>query len=201
MTSDRLLRIGGWAALLVAIAAPIAFVVLIVAGDHSAPVGGPLVAAIDVVRLVALLVAVLGLDRLFRRFAPEAATPIRVAGAVGSVALIVIEAAVAAGLDVGVVGDLLGVAGSALVGAWFIAGGAVLMREGDGLLRIGWTAELGGVGTILTAIALAIPLTGPGGGALAWSEWFGILALFSIVYLVRVWMYVVRGRLPAPGIL
>ena len=51
-------------------------------------------------------------------------------------------------------------------------------------------------------IAIAIPFAGPiGETGTSLNDWYRILGLFVIVYLIRIWSYVVRGRLPGPGIL
>ncbi len=80
MTSDRRLRIGGWAALLVAVLVPVQFVALFVAAPAPDPFNGVLYLAVEAVRVAATLVAVLGLDVLFRRIAPG---PARLAQAAG----------------------------------------------------------------------------------------------------------------------
>jgi hypothetical protein len=55
---------------------------------------------------------------------------------------------------------------------------------------------------ILTALAIAIPFAGPiGVTGTSLNDWYRILGLFVVVYLVRIWRYVVGGRLPGPGIL
>jgi hypothetical protein len=201
VTGDRRLRIGGWAALLVAILAPIEVAVLFASAGLADPYASPAVVTVEIARLTALLAAVFGLDRLFRSLAPGAAPTLRVAGVVAATGVIVVDAVELAGFDTGVVGVLVTLAASALIGAWYIGGGAVLMREGGGLARIGWSAELGGLGVILSAITIAIGLAGPVGAGMTWTEWFTVLSLFVVVYLVRVWRYVVGGRLPGPGIL
>jgi len=202
VTADRRLRIGAWAALLVAIAAPIEVAVAFLTADRPGSLDLDAMTALEIVRFGALLVAVVGLDPLFRSLAPDLARPVRFVGAVAALVLIATDVGGLAVGDLGAAGTLLSLAGSVLVGIWFIGGGAILMRHGGGLARIGWTAELGGFGNILTAVAISVSLTGPGvGGGLTWLEWFRILGLFVVVYLVRVWRYVIGGKLPGPGIL
>ena len=76
------------------------------------------------------------------------------------------------------------------------------MRAGGAFVRIGWPAQLGGLGLILGAILVALAVDGPGGTTgPSLLNWFQLLGLFVVVYLVRVWSWVVRGRMPGPGIL
>jgi hypothetical protein len=74
------------------------------------------------------------------------------------------------------------------------------MTAGRQLARVGWAAGLGGLGSILAAVAIAVPFGGPVGTGTSWLDWFLLAGLFVVVYLVRVWAYVVLGRLPGPGI-
>lgn len=201
MTADRRLRIGGWAALLVAIAAPIEVAVAAIAADPDSSLNFSTLTMVEVVRFLFLLVAVIGLDPLFRSLGPDLAGPVRIIGVTAASVLIVADVASLAAIDLGTVGTVLTLVAGILAGVWFLGSGAILLRQGGDLARIGWTAQLGGLGNILTAIAVAIALTGPNGGGLTWLGWFRILGLFVMVYLVRVWSYVVRGRLPGPGIL
>ncbi|MEO5940947.1 MAG: hypothetical protein ABIZ72_08160 [Candidatus Limnocylindrales bacterium] len=201
MTADRRLRIGGWAALLVAIVAPIEVAVAFLTADRPGSLDLDALSAVEIVRFGALLVAVVGLDPLFRSLAPDLARPVRFVGAVAALALIATDVVGLAVGDLGAAGMLLNLVGSVLVGIWFIGSGAIVMSRGGAFARIGWTAELGGLGMILAGVASALRISGPTGGGMTWIEWFEVLGLFVVVYLVRVWSYVVRGRLPGPGIL
>ena len=201
MTEDRRLRIGGWAALVAAIIAPVEVVAVVLLTDGSPAVTPRMVALIEIARIGALLVAVIGLHGLFRSMAPSIAAPIRLLGALAAVIGIGVDLALLATVEPGSIADVLALAVSVLIGVWFIGGGAILMREGNGLARIGWTAELGGVGIILSALAITVRLTGPGAAGMTWTNWFQVLGLFVVVYLVRLWRYVVGGRMPGPGIL
>jgi hypothetical protein len=204
VTADRRLRIGGWAALLVAILLPFQLIVLFLAAHDPRPFATSPYLLVEAVRIAAVLVAVIGLDRLYRSIAPGAARFALAAGAIGASIGIVADAATIAGVGgraSGSIETVVFLLANVLVGAWFFVGGGILMREGGGLLRIGWTAELGGLGTILTAVAIATGFGGPIGSGSSWIDWFHLLGLFVVVYLVRVWRYVVGGRLPGPGIL
>jgi hypothetical protein len=202
VTPDRRLRVGGWAALLTAVLVPVEFVVLFaVAGDPD-PLGTPPLVVVETLRIITALVAMIGLDRLFRSSSPGAAPVVLVVGCAGAVIGILGGAAELVGIDTPALDIPIVLAANVLVGAWFIGGGAVLMRSGGGLARIGWTAELGGLGMIMSGIAIAIPYAGPiGVTGTSLNDWYRILGLFVIVYLVRIWRYVVGGRLPGPGIL
>jgi hypothetical protein len=202
VTPDRRLRVGGWAALLTAVLVPVEFVVLFaVAGDPD-PLGTPAFVVVETLRIITALVAMVGLDRLFRSISPGAAPVVLVVGCAGAVIGILGGAAELVGIDTPALDIPIVLAANVLVGAWFIGGGAILMRAGGGLARIGWTAELGGLGMILSGIAIAIPYAGPiGMTGTSLNDWYRILGLFVIVYLVRIWRYVVGGRLPGPGIL
>lgn len=202
MTADRRLRIGGWAALVVAVIAPIEVVlVYVVAGGRARP-DSALYSFIDASRLACLLVTVLGLDALFRPIAPRGARTVLLAGTIGSVIGLATSLALLAGVQAAIavaVGLLLATGGLAV---WFIGGGGILMSAGGAFVRIGWPAQLGGVGLVLAAILVAFAIQGPGGTTgPSLLNWFQLLSLFSVVYLVRIWFYVVRGRLPGPGIL
>jgi hypothetical protein len=202
VTADRRLRIGGWAALLTAVMVPVEFVVLFAVAHEPDPLGSRPFVVAETGRLVAALIAMIGLDRLFRSIAPGAARPVLAIGCVGALVGIVADGAVLAGIDATALDLPAFLAANVLVGLWFIGGGAILMREGGGLARIGWTAELGGLGMILTGLALATSFGGPvGQTGTSLNDWFRILGLFVTVFLVRVWSYVVRGKLPGPGIL
>jgi hypothetical protein len=91
--------------------------------------------------------------------------------------------------------------GDLLIGSWFLGGGLILLRSGRQLARIGWTAALGGAGLVLVALSVAVGFGGtPGVTGTALIDWFMLLGLFIVIYLVRIWRYVVGGRLPGPGI-
>jgi hypothetical protein len=202
VTPDPRLRVGGWAALLTAVLVPIEFVVLFAAARDPDPLGTPAFVVVETLRIVAALVAMVGLDRLFRSISPGAAPVVLVVGCAGGVIGILGGAAALVGIDTAALDIPIVLTTNVLVGAWFIGGGAILMRSGGGLARIGWTAELGGLGMILSGLAIAIPFAGPiGVTGTSLNDWYRILGLFVIVYLVRIWRYVVGGRLPGPGIL
>jgi hypothetical protein len=201
VTADRRLRIGGWAALLVAVLAPVRVVVLFFVAHEPDPFSSSAYLAVEVAGLLALLVAIVSLDRLYRPLAPGLAPRALAIGAVGAGLAAGSELAWIAGLSLGAIDTLLFVVANVLIGAWFILGGGILMREGGALARIGWTAELGGLGMILTALALAVGFGGPLGTGTSFIDWFLLLGLFVAIYLVRIWTYVVRGKLPGPGIL
>ena len=202
MTPDRRLLVGGWAALLTAVLVPVEFVVLFVVARDPDPLGTPAFVAVETLRVGTALLAMVGLDRLFRSISPGAAPVVLVVGCAGAVIGILGGAAELLGIDTPALDIPVVLTTNILVGAWFIGGGAILMRQGGGLARIGWTAELGGLGMILTAIAIAIPFAGPiGVTGTSLNDWYRILGLFVVVYLVRIWRYVVGGRLPGPGIL
>jgi hypothetical protein len=213
VTADRRLQAGGWAALLVAILAPLQFVVVRVwpGTTQTAFVVGLL--ALEFALDLGLLVAAIGLDGLFRPIAPVQASRVRAAGIVG--------AALALGLMVGdwiavlaaMVGDGSGPSvvalgwllplSSLLTGLWFFLGGTIVMA-GGGLARIGWSGMVGGGAMILATVAVGLRLGSATGGApdeLSLRDWFHLIGLFVVIYLVRIWRYVVGGRLPAPGIL
>ena len=202
MTPDRRLRVGGWAALLTAVLVPVEFVVLFAAAHDPDPLGTPAFVVVETLRIITALLAMIGLDRLFRSISPGAAPIVLLVGCVGAIIGILGGGAELVGIDTPALDIPIVLAANVLVGAWFIGGGAILMRAGGGLARIGWTAELGGLGMILSGIAIAVPYAGPiGVTGTSLNDWYRILGLFVIVYLVRIWRYVVGGRLPGPGIL
>ena len=202
MTPDRRLRIGGWAALLTAVMVPVEFVVLFAVARDPEPLGATAFVVAETLRIVAALIAIVGLDSLFRSIAGDRARIILALGTVGAVIGILVGVADLLGFNTAAIDLPIFLATNLLVGLWFIGGGAILMREGGGLARIGWTAELGGLGMILTGIALSTSLGGTiGQTGTSLNDWFRILGLFVIVFLVRLWRYVVGGKLPGPGIL
>jgi hypothetical protein len=202
VTSDPRLRIGGWAALFVAVLVPLQFVALFIAAPAADPFKGGVYLAVEAVRVVATLVAVLGLDVLFRSIASGPARLALAAGGLGAVIGIATGAVGYAGLMSEPVETIAFLASSLLLATWFVIGGGILLGEGGPLARIGWTAELGGIGMILTALAIATSFGGAVGvTGTSLLDWFHLLGLFVVVYLVRVWRYVVGGRLPGPGIL
>jgi hypothetical protein len=201
-TSDRRLRIGGWAALLVAVLAPVQLVALFVGAREPDPFTTGPVLLLGAVRIAAAMTAIVGLDVLFRSIAPDPARLILRLGVTGATVALALDLLAMAGVAIaGAADTALGLVANALLGVWFIGGGAILMSRGNGLARVGWTAELGGAGTIVGAILIAFPFGGSIGTGQSWIDWFLLLGLFVVVYLVRVWQYVVRGRLPGPGIL
>ncbi len=201
MTSDRRLRIGGWAALLVAVLAPLQVAALFLVSHDTDPFATTPVLVIGAIRLAAAGTAIFGLDVLFRSIAPDPARLILRLGLAGAAVALALDLVALVGIRIGSLDTLLGLLASALLGVWFIGGGAILMSRGNGLARVGWTAELGGLGTIVGAILIALPFGGTVGTGQSWIDWFLLLGLFVVIYLVRVWSYVVRGRLPGAGIL
>ncbi|HLO35858.1 MAG TPA: hypothetical protein VK194_07240 [Candidatus Deferrimicrobium sp.] len=211
MTADRRLRIGGWAALLVAILTPLQLAAFFLWPGTGEPAAIAALVAVSGLRIVATLVAVVGLDRLFRSIAPVPAQWILSIGVVGSALLLAVSASDLAGTGLAVaghgsvdpgLGTWLGLLASVLVGVWFVGGGAILMAAGGDIARIGWSAELGGAGAILTAVAIATRFGGSVGvTGTSLRDWFHLLGLFVVIYLIRTWRFVVGGRLPGPGIL
>ena len=199
MTADRRLRIGGWAALLVAILAPLELIALFLSAHAVNPFGEPAVLVVGGLRAASLFVAVIGLDPLFRSIADLPGRMSRSAGSAGAIFGLgwAIAHAVGGG---GFPLTFLGLAGGVLTGVWFIGGGTILMSAGRQLARVGWAAALGGLGSIAASVAIAVPFGGPLGTGTSWLDWFLLIGLFIVIYLVRVWSYVVRGKLPGPGI-
>jgi hypothetical protein len=212
VTADRRLQAGGWAALLVAILLPLEFVAarLWPATSDDAVIGTQL--ALSTALLLCTLAAVVGLDGWFRALAPGQATRVLLVGVIG--------VALALGLSAGPVLAIAGFTGltastlptfvwllalsSLLIGLWFFLGGAIVMAGGGGLVRIGWSGMIGGAAMILAAFAVATRFgssTAGGPDELSLRDWFHLIGLFVVLYLIRTWRYVVGGRLPAPGIL
>jgi hypothetical protein len=211
VTADRRLQAGGWAALLVAILLPLEFIV-----GHVWPIvpdGAGIVAllALSTAVTLATLVAVVGLDRMFRSIEAGQATRVLVVGVAG----VMLDLGLTAGSWITVLSGggsgpnavviaWLGLLSSGLVGLWFVLGGAVVMAGSHELARIGWSGMIGGVAIILAAFAVATRFGGGTAGGpdeLSLRDWFQLIGLFVVLYLIRTWRYVVAGRLPAPGIL
>jgi hypothetical protein len=93
VTSHRRLRIGGWAALLVAIAAPIEAVVAGFTTARSGAMDLTAISVVEIMRFTVLLIAVVGLDPLFRSLAPDTARPVRIVGVVAAISLIASDVA------------------------------------------------------------------------------------------------------------
>ena len=201
MIVDSRLRMGAWAALVVAILAPLQVVAAFLVAHEADPLGSPPVQAIGVARVAAILVAAIGLNRLFGSIAPSPARVVLASGVAGAAGILGLDALELLGLPLGALDTILGLVAAVLLGAWFIAGGAILISAGGDFARIGWPAQLGGLGTIAAALALATRFGGPVGTGTSSIDWFLLLSLFVIVYLVRIWRYVVGGRLPSPGVL
>ncbi len=207
MTADRRLRIGGWAALLVAVVAPLRIVALWIAAGAAGPDGAADPWAtqpylfVDVLRIVAVLVAIVGLDGLFRSFEPPAARTLLIVGAIGAGLGLAADVAVVAGLRPSILETVLALAADVLIANWFIGGGLVLIRAGRQWARIGWTACIGGIGLILAALSAAVGFGGPVGvTGTSLIDWFLLIGLFVVIYLVRVWRFVIGGRMPGPGL-
>jgi hypothetical protein len=209
VTADRRLQAGGWAALLVAILLPLEFVAARIWPLTSEPSVVAGLGALSSIASVATLAAAIGLDGLLRSIAPRQASRVLAIAIVG------------AGLDLSLVAGSWVIAGDrpgsgsgaivwlelvagVMVGLWFFLGGAIVMSGSRELARIGWSGMIGGAAMILAAIAVATRLGGSTAGGsdeLSLRDWFHLIGLFVVLYLIRTWRYVVGGRLPAPGIL
>jgi len=201
VTADRRLRIGGWAALLAAVVTPVQLALLFLASAAVDPATSRPYVLAETVRMGALFVAVAGLDGLFRRHDPVLAGRIRILGLVGTGVSFVLDAAVLAGIGPTPL-DLFALPAWVLVGVWFLGAGLVMLGAGGPLARIGWTALAGGASAILAAIAVVVPLGGQvGETGHSIRDYFVLLGLLATVFLVRIWRYVVGGKLPGPGIL
>ena len=213
MTADRRLQVGGWAALLIAVLLPLEFVavrILPVGLDGAVNVG---VLTLSSTRLLATLVAVIGLDGWLRSIAPGSATRVLAVGVAGSALGIVLEVwtwfvLTVPGFAGAGFGNVLATWSAALagilIGLWFFLGGAIVLNGGHGLARVGWPGMIGGGAMILAAVTVAMRFgtaTGRGPDELSLRDWFHLIGLFVVLYLIRTWRYVVGGRLPAPGIL
>ena len=202
MTADRRLQVGGWAALLVAVFVPLQLVVVFLGAREPDPFDTTPYRLVETARICAALVAIVGLDRLFRSISPRPARFVLAAGVIGATIGIGAELATIVGIRLAAIDTPLFLLTNLLIAGWFIGGGGILMREGGGLARVGWTSQLGGLGGILTAVAVAVPFAGAAGvTGHSLIDWYQILGLFVVVYLVRIWRYVVGGRLPGPGVL
>jgi hypothetical protein len=208
VTADRRLRVGGWAALLVAILAPLQIVAIWLDVSSFTVVTSPdpwssqPFLTLDVLRLIAVLVGVLGLDRLFAAHDAGMARRLLVLGVSGAVLGLAVDVWIVA--SAARIGGLQGIGelvGDLLIAGWFVGGGLILLGAGRQLARVGWTAILGGAGQILTALSAAVGFGGtPGITGTALIDWFLLIGLFVVIYLVRIWSFVVRGRLPGPGV-
>ncbi len=149
----------------------------------------------------ALFVAIAGLDGVFRRHDPAMADRIRVLGLTGAGVSVALDGALLAGIGPTPL-DGLSLPAGVLVGTWFIGAALILLGAGRPLARVGWTALAGGASAILATIAIVVPLGGEvGETGYSIRDYFVMLGLLAVVFLVRIWRYVVGGRLPAPGIL
>lgn len=201
MNVDGRLGVGGWAALAVAILAPVQIAATFLAARDADPLANSSVQALGVARVAAILVAVVGLHSLFVSVAPSPARVILRCGIGGAVGILGLDALDVVGVRLGNVDTILALVTTTLIGVWFMGGGAILMSAGRDLARVGWPAQLGGLGTIAAGFAIATGFGGPVGTGTSSIDWFFLLSLFVIIYLVRIWRYVVGGRLPGPGIL
>ncbi len=201
MTADRRLRIGGWAALLAAVLTPIELALLFLAVGTADPATSQPYVLAETLRMGALVVAIAGLDGVFRQHDPRVAGWIRVVGLAGAGVSVALDATLLAGVRSTPL-DLLSLPASVLVGGWFLGAGLILLGAGRPMARVGWTALAGGASAILAAIATVVPLGGEvGETGYSFRDYFVMLGLLAVVFLVRIWRYVVGGRLPAPGIL
>ena len=201
MNVNGRLGVGAWAALVVAILAPLQVAATFLAARDTDPLGSPSVQALGAARVVAILVAVIGLHRLFTSVAPLPARVVLCCGIAGAAGILGLDAFHSVGLHVGTLDTMLALVATTLIGVWVMGGGAILMLAGRDLARVGWPAQLAGLGTIAAGFAIATRFGGPVGTGTSSIDWFLLLSLFVIVYLVRIWRYVVGGRLPGPGIL
>jgi hypothetical protein len=201
VTADRRLRIGGWAALVAAVVTPIQLALLFLAATAVDPATSRPYVLAEMLRMAALFVAVAGLDDVFRRRDPVIADRIRFCGLLGCGINLALDAALLAGFGPTWF-DLLALPPGVLLGVWFLGAGLLLLGAGGALARIGWTALAGGLSAILAAIGAVLPLGGEiGETGHSFRDYFVMLGLLAVVFLVRIWRYVVGGRLPAPGIL
>jgi hypothetical protein len=197
-------QIGGWAALLAAVAIPLEIAALFVA---TGPIGdrlmSPLVIAAEVVRILGILVAAVGLHpwlhEIDRRFANAAL----VAGVGGAAAGLSLDTLLLAGMPPSAIDVVLGLAIQLAIGTWFVLAGTTVARGGAELGRIGWVGQMGGAGWLLAGASLYLPVELPSqqGGGPSLSGYAQVLAVFAVAFLVRLWRYVAFGKLPGRGLI
>src|SRR4029079_5185569 len=81
---DFRLRIGAWAALLVALIAPLQVGASLAASSGADPAHSPVYVVVEATRILAVLVAILGLHVLFRSTAERPADVVRAIGIAGA---------------------------------------------------------------------------------------------------------------------
>lgn len=201
MTRTTRTQIGGWGALLAAVAIPLEILTLVIA---SGPVDERLSSlpftAAEAIRTTGLLVAVVGLDQWLREIQPRLAFAALVAGILGAGLGLFADAMVVAGMSSSSFDLVIFVAANTAIGCWYILTGAVLSRADEDLRRIGWVGQLGGVGSILATALLASGIQSAV-RAPSWLDYAQLLGVFAIVFLVRIWRYAALGRLPGPGLI
>jgi hypothetical protein len=192
-------QIGGWAALVAALAIPIKFGGVIAgSGSIEERLSSTLFVGAEMLQTVALLVAVIGLDPWFREGQPRLGHLALAAGVAGPSLAIAADGLTMLGWLTTPIDLLIFVAVNAAIAAWFIIAGAIVAGFGGEFRRIGWVGQFGGAGTLLTTSLLAVGFAPEGSGLQSWYVYAQLLQVFVIVFLVRLWRFAALGRLPGP---
>lgn len=193
------MQIGGWAALLAAVAIPLEVAAVLVAqGSIEERLASPLFVAAESVRLFGFLVAAIGLDQWLREIHSRLGSAAMIAGVTGAGLGLVTAGWPSSAFDTVIVVVINGA-----IGSWLILAGAVVGRAGGDLRRIGWVGQLGGLGMLLT---IASVLLYGGVPSQRWSgpglfDYAQVLGVFAVVFLIRIWRFAAFGRLPHPGLI
>ena len=200
MTRNQRVRIGGWGALVAALAAPVLIaVVLGGSGPIAARAAMPSVLWIETARLTGLLVAVIGVDPLLDSLDPRLARLARFAGIVG--ALLGLGAVLSIVASAPMDPLLLSVPAQVALAAWFAFGGIAFSRHEGGRHTLGLSGQFGAASLLFAAGGALLPSDPLSADSISPAEYATVLAVFSLVYLVRLWRFATFGRLPASGLI
>ena len=204
MTRTTRIKVGGWAALIAAVAIPFEVAALLSAtGPVDQRLTSPFLAAAEAVRVLGLLVAAIALSGWLHDIDPRLAPVASFAGIAGSGLALLADAAVLLDLPSNDFAPVVFVLVNAGIGCWFILAGSIITRAGDEYRRVGSVGQLGGAGWLLASVGSLLfsqlPVEAGGGPWLV--PYALILSLFGVLFLVRLWQAVALGRYPGPGVI
>jgi hypothetical protein len=198
------MKVGGWAALVAAVAILVEIAAIISAtGPVDARLASPFLFTVEVVRAFGLIVVAIAISSWLREIDPRLAPIASSAGIVGSGIGLAGDAAQLLNVPPSSFDLALFVVANGGIGCWFILSGSIIGRASDDLRRVGSVGQLGGAGWLLatggTVVFNRLPVQAGGG---PWVVPYALfLSLFGVLYLVRLWQAAALGRLPGPGLI
>lgn len=192
-------RIGGWAALAIALTIPLLVVGVAASRDGTDPSASTPILVVEIVRGTAIAVAAWGLDALYRQLSAQHGI-VLATGLVAGIGIVALDVLLLVGLLKTPMDDPFTIVLNACLGAWYVGSGLILAAGGPTFRRIGLTAQVGGVGTLLaTATTILLVLDVLPTVARSGLQVATLLGLFSLVFVVRIWWTVGLDRQPPGG--